>query len=584
MNLACSKSRKLFVTTALPYANGKLHLGHLLEYIQADVWVRAQRMQGHSVQFVCADDAHGAPIMIAAEAAAMTPEAYVRSVVADRSRYLDGFLIRFDNWHSTHSPENVELAQETFKTLRSNGMIESREIEQYFDAVKEMFLPDRYIKGECPSCHAKEQYGDACEICGSVYQATELIEPRSVLTGSTPVLRVSEHFFFKLSDSRVSSFLKEWIAGGPLQAEMAKKTSEWFDKGLADWDVSRDAPYFGIPMPDVPDKFFYVWLDAPIGYLASLKNHFDKGQAKCHWHPPSRTPQSFEEFMSDADLEQVHFIGKDIVYFHALFWPAVLQFSGRKAPCAIYVHGHLTVNGDKMSKSRGNGIDPLKYLELGMNPEWMRYYMAAKLSARVEDADFNSKDFSQRVNADLVGKFINIGSRSAGFIAKSFGGLLGSVEGDGAALVATLQKFTMTAFELFDQREFGKCIREIMLQADRVNEYFDRHAPWELKKQEAKQAELHQVCTASIEAFRLLTICLKPILPALAENIEQFLRIEPLVTEDAQRILGAGHRINEYRHLISRVDPQAIDAAFDGAVSRGNGQGNRAPNMDAEAL
>jgi methionyl-tRNA synthetase len=565
MNPVLSKRRKLFVTTALPYANGKLHLGHLLEYIQADVWVRAQRMQGHSVQFVCADDAHGAPIMVAAEAAAMTPEAYVQSVVADRAQYFDGFSIRFDHWYSTHSPENVELAQEIFKVLRGKGWIVSRDIEQYFDPVKEMFLPDRYIKGECPSCHAKDQYGDACEVCGAVYQATELIGPRSALTGTTPVLRTSEHFFFRLSDSQASSFLQQWVASGALPPDMQKKTSEWFAKGLADWDVSRDAPYFGIPIPDAPDKFLYVWLDAPIGYLASLKNHFDKGQAKHHWHVPSRTDQSFEEFVSDPDVEQVHFIGKDIVYFHALFWPAVLHFSDRKTPHAIHVHGHLTVNGEKMSKSRGNGIDPLKYLELGMNPEWMRYYLASKLNARVEDADFSHQDFSQRVNADLVGKFINIASRTARFISGSFDGVLGSVDGDGAALVESLQRFTATAYGLFDQREFSKCVREVMQQADRVNAYVNGCAPWELKKKGDRQEELQQVCTASLEAFRLLTICLKPILPVLAEDIERFLRVEPLVAEDARRLMGSGHRIDGYRHLIGRVDPTVIDAAFDGA-------------------
>lgn len=567
MNPVLPKRRKLFVTTALPYANGKLHLGHLLEYIQADVWVRAQRMLGHSVQFVCADDAHGAPIMVAAEAAAMSPEAYVQSVTADRSQYFDGFFIRFDHWHSTHSPENAELAQEIFRTLRGKGWIVSRDIEQYFDPVKAMFLPDRYIKGECPQCHAKDQYGDACEVCGAVYQATELIGPRSALTGTVPVLRTSEHFFFKLSDRQASSFLQEWVASGALPSDMEKKTSEWFAKGLADWDVSRDAPYFGIPIPDAPDKFFYVWLDAPIGYLASLKNHFDKGQAKRHWHLPSRTEQSFDDFVSDPEVEQVHFIGKDIVYFHALFWPAVLHFSGRKTPHAIHVHGHLTVNGEKMSKSRGNGINPLKYLSLGMNPEWMRYYLASKLNARVEDADFNPQDFSQRVNADLVGKFINIASRTARFISESFDGVLASVDGDGAVLVDALQRFTVTAYELFDQREFSKCLREVMQQADRVNAYVNDRAPWALKKQGDKQEELHRVCSASLEAFRLLTICLKPILPALAENIERFLQVEPLVAEDAQRLMGPGHRIGAYRHLIARVDPKAIDAAFDCADS-----------------
>jgi methionyl-tRNA synthetase len=557
-------SRKLFVTTALPYANGKLHLGHLLEYIQADVWVRSQRMQGHSVQFVCADDAHGAPIMIAAEAASMTPEAYVTAVTGDRALFLNGFHIRFDNWHSTHSPENVELAQNTFRTLRENGLIESRQIEQFFDHVKEMFLPDRYIKGECPVCHAKDQYGDACESCGAIYQATELIEPRSVLTGTTPALRTSEHFFFKLSASRACAFLKDWVGSGSLQPEVAKKTAEWFEVGLADWDISRDAPYFGIPILDAPEKFFYVWLDAPIGYLASLKNHFDKGQAKHHWHVPSQTSQSFEQFLADPELEQVHFIGKDIVYFHTLFWPAILHFSGRKPPSAVHVHGHLTVNGEKMSKSRGNGIDPIRYLELGMNPEWMRYYLSAKLNSRVEDADFNPRDFSHRVNSDLVGKFINIGSRSAGFITKQFDGVLGTIDSDGALLIDALQRFTPGAYALFDQREFAKCVRGIMQQADLINEFFDRHAPWELSKQEGKRAELHCVCTASIEAFRLLTICLKPILPHLAERIEHFLQIPPLVASDALRTLGPGHRINDYQHLISRVDPRAIEAAFNG--------------------
>ena len=558
-------SRKLFVTTALPYANGKLHLGHLLEYVQADIWVRAQRMRGSSVQFVCADDAHGAPIMIAAEEAGMRPQAYVAMIAADRGRYLNGFHIRFDHWHSTHSAENIELAQEIYRRLVLSGMIESRQVEQFFDPVKGMFLPDRYVKGQCPACHAIDQYGDSCEICGSVHRPTELIEPRSVLTGARPELRRSEHLFFKLSDPRAVRFLGEWAASGALQPDMAKKASEWFDVGLADWDISRDEPYFGIPIPDAPGKFFYVWLDAPIGYLASLKNHFDKGQASDHWHLPSRTAQSFDEFLDDPKVEQVHFIGKDILYFHALFWPAMLHFSGCKTPSAVNVHGHLTVNGQKMSKTRGNGIDPLKYLDLGLDPEWMRYYMATKLNSRVEDADFNSEDFTHRVNADLVGKYVNIASRAAGFISKRFGGVLDEPDREGQALIAALQDFSGTAAEFYESREFGRCMRETMLMADRVNEYVDRHKPWELTKQEEKNAQLHRVCSTCIEAFRLLTICLKPVLPSLSARVEAFLDVGPLGFSDARSTLGAGHRISEYRHLARRVETDALKAAFDAA-------------------
>lgn len=561
--------RKLFVTTALPYANGKLHLGHLLEYLQADVWVRSQRMQGHSVQFVCADDAHGAPIMLAAEKMGLTPEDYVKAVTRDRDEYMNGFGIHFDNWYTTHSSENSVLAKDIYAQLKSAGMISSRSVAQFFDPVKGLFLADRYVKGVCPSCSAKDQYGDSCEVCGAIYQPEELIAPKSVLTGVTPELRQSEHFFFKLSDEKSIDFLSGWVSSGTLQPEMEKKMAEWFEKGLVDWDISRDEPYFGIEIPDAPGKYFYVWLDAPIGYLASLKNHFDKGQARDHWHIPSRSDQSFNEFMSDESVEQVHFIGKDIVYFHALFWPAMLHFSGRKVPSNVYVHGHLTVNGEKMSKSRGNGIDPLKYLELGMNPDWLRYYLSAKLNSHVEDVDFNSKDFSQRVNSDLVGKYINIGSRSSGFLTKRFDGVLGETNEDGRALLSTLQELVLHTSELLNQREFSRAVREIMQHADKVNEYVDKHAPWELSKQEGRLNDLHEICTTSIEAFRLLTISLKPIIPMLVEKVEAFLGVKPLCYSDGQSLLGAGHKINAYQHLITRVEPTAIEAAFDNQVAEG---------------
>ncbi|MET0349655.1 MAG: methionine--tRNA ligase, partial [Rhizobacter sp.] len=429
-------TRKLFVTTALPYANAPFHVGHMMEYIQADIWVRFLRMQGHEVHFVGADDAHGAPIMIAAEKAGKTPQAFVAEIAAGRKQYLDGFRISFDNWHSTDGPENHELAQDIYRALRDAGLITERTIEQFFDPVKGMFLPDRYIKGECPKCGAKDQYGDNCEVCGSVYQPTDLKNPFSALSGAVPELRTSKHYFFALSNDRCIDFLKEWThAPGRLQPEVLNKIREWFEideetgkAGLSDWDISRDAPYFGIRIPDTEDKYFYVWLDAPVGYLASLKNHFGK------------IGRDFDAFMKDPAVEQVHFIGKDITYFHTLFWPAMLHFSGRKTPDRVNVHGFITVSGEKMSKSRGTGISPLKYLELGMNPEWLRYYIAAKLNARNEDIDFNPEDFVARVNSDLVGKFINIASRAAGFLTKRFGGTLSAEVGvEGRMLLDTLR-------------------------------------------------------------------------------------------------------------------------------------------------
>jgi methionyl-tRNA synthetase len=574
--------RKLFVTTALPYANAPFHIGHMMEYIQADIWVRFQRMQGHEVHFVCADDAHGAPIMIAAEKAGKTPQQFVAEIAAGRKPYLDGFHIGFDNWHSTDGPENHELAQDIYRALRKQGLIAERTIEQFFDPVKSMFLPDRYIKGECPKCGAKDQYGDSCEVCGAVYSPTELKNPYSALSGATPVLKSSAHHFFQLSSQRCIDFLQEWTATpGRLQPEVLNKIREWFgtdDSGtvsLADWDISRDAPYFGIRIPDTEDKYFYVWLDAPVGYLASLKNHFAK------------TGGDFDAFLADPAVEQIHFIGKDITYFHTLFWPAMLHFSGRKTPDKIYVHGFITLGGDKMSKSRGTGLSPLRYLEVGLDAECLRYYIAAKLNAKVEDIDFNPDDFIARVNSDLIGKYVNIASRAAGFLSKRFGGKLSADLGvEGRSLLDALRGASPAIRELYEEREFGKALREVMLLADRVNEYVDRHKPWELAKQDGKigagpsqadgapsggraagaggapSAALHDVCSVCIEAFRVLTVYLKPVMPKLAAEVEGFLSIVPLDWHAAKRALGA-HGIGSYQHLMQRVDAKQVDALFE---------------------
>ncbi|PRD66216.1 methionine--tRNA ligase [Malikia granosa] len=558
-----SPNRRFFVTTALPYANGNFHIGHIMEYIQADIWVRLRRLQGHEVHFVGADDAHGAPIMIAAEKAGITPQQFVANIAAGRAQYLDGFNVRFDNWHSTDGPENHELAQQIYRDLKANGLISSKTIEQFFDPEKSMFLPDRFIKGECPKCGAKDQYGDSCESCGAVYAPTELKSPYSALSGATPVLRTSEHYFFKLSDPRCIEFLENWTSEpGRLQPEVLNKIKEWFAKdeegngGLGDWDISRDAPYFGIEIPDLPEgsprKYFYVWLDAPIGYLASLKNYLGK------------IGVDYDRYIADPAVEQVHFIGKDITYFHTLFWPAMLHFSGRKTPSQINVHGFITVNGgEKMSKSRGTGIDPLKYLKLGMNPEWLRYYLAAKLNSRNEDVDFNPDDFAARVNSDLVGKYINIASRAAGFLSKRFGGQLAAISPDGETLLDQLQTAVPAIVELYAEREYGKAIREVMALADRVNEYVDANKPWELAKKEGMEARLQDVCTTCVEAFRVLTALLKPVLPALAANVEAFLQCVPLDFDNATRVLGAGHVIGNYQHLMQRVDIKLLEALFE---------------------
>ena len=550
-------SRKLFVTTALPYANAAFHIGHMMEYIQADTWVRAQRMRGAEVNFVCADDAHGAPIMIAAEKAGKTPQQFVADIAAGRPAYLNGFHIAFDNWHSTDGPENHALAQSIYLALRKNELIDVRTVEQFFDPEKHMFLPDRFIKGECPKCGAKDQYGDNCENCGAVYAPTDLKNPYSALSGATPVLKTSEHYFFKLSDPRCVEFLEQWTQDGKLQPEVANKVKEWFTRdedgktALNDWDISRDAPYFGIQIPDAPGKYFYVWLDAPVGYLASLKNLLD------------RRGEDMDAYLSDKAVEQYHFIGKDIVTFHTLFWPAMLHFSGRKVPNTVFVHGFITLGGDKMSKSRGTGISPLRYLELGLNPEWLRYYIAAKLNGRVEDIEFNPDDFVARVNSDLVGKYINIASRAAGFITKRFDGhLSGDLGVEGRMLLDALRAQSGTIEQLYEEREFGKAVREVMLLADKVNEFVDQHKPWELARVAGQEAALHDTCSVCIEAFRLLTVYLKPILPALAGQVEAFLRVAPLQFADTQRALGP-HAIGEYKHLMQRVDAAKVEQLFE---------------------
>ncbi len=544
-------SRKLFVTTALPYANGPFHIGHIMEYIQADIWVRFQRLQGHEVHFMGADDAHGAPIMLAAEKAGKSPEEFIDAIQKARRPYLDGFHISHDNWHSTHSPENTALSQDIFRRLKAAGLVYSKPVEQFFDPVKGMFLADRYLKGECPNCGAKDQYGDACENCSTVYSATELKNPYSTLSGAKPLLKSSQHFFFKLSDPKCRRFIQHWLeTSGRLQSQVVNKAKEWLegtgDKALSDWDISRDPPYFGIRVPDIAEeKYLYVWLDAPIGYLASLKNY-------C-----ARKGLDFEKTL--AESEQIHFIGKDIIYFHTLFWPAMLKFAGApyKVPDHVYVHGFITVSGDKMSKSRGTGIDPLRYLRLGMNPEWLRYYIAAKLNANVEDIDFNPEDFAARVNSDLVGKYVNIASRCAVFINRKFGGKL-LAAGDRFNFASKASAIAA----LYEAREFGKALREIMALADLANQFVDERKPWDLAKQAGKERELHEVCSSALELFRVLTVYLKPVLPKLAENAERFLNLPALAWGDVARQLQEDHRINEYKHLLSRVEEKQLDALF----------------------
>ena len=545
------KQRKLFVTTALPYANGAFHMGHIMEYIQADIWVRHERMCGHIVHFVGADDVHGAPIMIAAQKRGLTPQAFVAEIAAGRKQYLDGFHISHDYWGSTDSPENHELSQEIYRRLKNAGLIYTKDVEQFYDTVKGMFLADRFIKGTCPRCGAPDQYGDNCEKCSAVYSPTEVINPYSTLSGSRPELRTSTHYFFKLSDPECVKFLREWTTGNGkdglprVQEEVLAKDSEWLgtDGHLTDCDISRDAPYFGIAIPDAPGKYFYVWLDAPVGYLAALKAYSEKKGF------------DFNEFLSDPETEQVHFIGKDIIYFHTLFWPAMLHFSGKpfRTPDHINAHGFMTVDGQKMSKRRGTGISPLQYLDLGMNAEWLRYYLAAKMNSRVEDVDFTKVDFAQRVNSDLIGKYINIASRAAGFIVKRFEGrILDAAMKD--PLIERIKSRVPEVSAFYEVREFARATRLVMELADAVNEYVDEKKPWELAKDPAQAEALHWVSSVALECFRLLTLCLKPVLPATAERVEAFLSIAPLAWASAAEPLSSVNPIKPYQHLMQRVD------------------------------
>ncbi len=563
--------RQLFVTTALPYANGNFHIGHIMEYIQADIWVRFQRMQGNAVNFVGADDAHGAPIMIAAEKAGKTPQQFVADIAAGRKQYLDGFHISFDNWSHTDSVENHALCKVIYEALDKVGLIGKKSVEQFYDPEKSMFLPDRFIKGECPKCHSKDQYGDNCENCGAVYVPTDLINPYSALSGVKPELKSSDHFFFNLSDQRCVDYLETWTQDGKLQPEVANKVKEWFSvrtnpdgstsEGLADWDISRDAPYFGIDIPHAPGKYFYVWFDAPVGYLASLEDWFNQDGPKKSY---GETLSFIEYIHKDSKVEQYHFIGKDIVTFHTLFWPAVLKFSDRKVPTNVFVHGFLTVNnGEKMSKSRGTGLDPLKYLSLGMNPEWLRYYLAAKLSAKNEDIDFNADDFMARVNSDLIGKYVNIASRAAGFIAKRFNGKLGKEDPNAEVLFASSFKAATEIADLYEKREFGKAIKEIMRLTDAANQYVDQKAPWLIAKDSTRDEELHMVCTTAIGLFKDLTVMLAPVLPKLAIAVGSWLNVDVAKWENCYANLPIGHAINDYAHLMQRVDVKQLDALFE---------------------
>ncbi|MCC7005421.1 MAG: methionine--tRNA ligase [Ottowia sp.] len=546
--------RRILVTAALPYANGQIHIGHLLEYIQSDIWVRFQRMRGHETYFVCADDTHGTAVMLRAEKEGISTTQLINRVWQEHKTDFDRFLVSFDHYHSTDSEENRSLCQQIYLSLREAGLIAQREIEQFYDPVKEMFLPDRFIKGECPKCKAKDQYGDACEVCGATYSPTDLKNPYSAVSGATPIRKVSQHYFFKLSDPRCAHFLYDWTqVRTPLQAEARNKMKEWLgndaltaQEKLSDWDISRDAPYFGFEIPDAPGKYFYVWLDAPIGYLASFKKLCElRGLDFQEWVKP------------DSVTEMVHFIGKDILYFHTLFWPATLQFSGYRTPTNVFAHGFLTVNGEKMSKSRGTFITAASYLDAGLNPEWLRYYFAARLNASMEDLDLSLDDFVARVNSDLVGKYLNIASRSANFLVKRFAGKV-----DEAALNHPLiTQLRQAAEELaahYEAREYSRALRWVMELADAVNAYVDTHKPWELAKDSAQAQALHATCSVALEAFRLLTLYLKPVLPSLALGAETFLSIAPLTWADVSCPLRAIHPILAYQHLMRRLEAAHI--------------------------
>lgn len=547
-------TRKILVTSALPYANGSIHLGHMVEHIQTDVWVRFQKLRGHECYYCCADDTHGTPVMLAAQKQGIAPEDMIAKVRKEHLADFTGFFIGYDNYYSTHSTENKQFSQDIYRALKANGKIESRVIEQLFDPEKQMFLPDRFVKGECPKCHAQDQYGDNCEVCGTTYSPTELFNPYSAVSGAKPELRESEHFFFKLGEC--ADFLKAWTSGNNphdgkphLQPEALNKMKEWLGEGgettLSDWDISRDAPYFGFEIPDAPGKYFYVWLDAPVGYMASFKNLCD------------RIGIDFDEyFKAGSQTEMYHFIGKDILYFHALFWPAMLHFSGHRAPTGVYAHGFLTVDGQKMSKSRGTFITAKSYLEQGLNPEWMRYYIAAKLNSKIEDIDLNLQDFISRVNSDLVGKYVNIAARASGFIAKRFEGRPKDVSG--SALLAKLAAESDTIAEQYENREYARALRDIMALADIVNEYVDANKPWELAKQEGQDERLHEVCSELINAFTMLTAYLAPVLPQTAANAARFLNLDAITWANTRKTLG-GHPINKYEHLMQRVEQKQVD-------------------------
>ena len=546
-------SRRLLVTSALPYANGQIHIGHLVEYVQTDIWVRFQRMRGHEVHYVGADDTHGTPIMLRAEKEGITPKELIANVWKEHKRDFDDFLISFDNYYTTDSPENQKLSQSIYLKLRDAGLIEKRAIEQAYDPVKEMFLPDRFIKGECPKCGAKDQYGDSCEKCGATYSPTDLKNPYSVVSGATPIKKVSDHYFFKLSDPRCENFLREWTqVKTPLQAEARNKMKEWVgeagDSKLGDWDISRDAPYFGFEIPDAPGKYFYVWLDAPIGYYASFLNYCQQKGL------------NFEEWVKpDTTTEQYHFIGKDILYFHTLFWPATLHFAGYRTPTNVFAHGFLTVDGEKMSKSRGTLISAHSVIESGFNPEWFRYYFATKLNDSMEDLDLNLQDFVARVNSDLLGKYINIASRSAGFLVKRFAGVV-SDEAMNHPLLTEIRGASEKIAALYEGREFAKALRSVMELADKVNAFVDENKPWEIAKDPEREADLQRVCSVTLEAFRALSLYLKPVLPKVAEGVETFLSLKPMRWQDINTPLSSEHPIQPYQHLMTRVEPAQIDS------------------------
>ncbi len=541
-----SNSRNILVTSALPYANGHLHLGHLVEHIQTDIWVRVHKMLGHRCISICGDDAHGTPIMLKAEQLGITPEALTAAMQESHEHDFNAFGITYDAYHTTHSPENQALAEGIYKRLRDNGDIVKRTISQAFDPIKNIFLPDRYVKGTCPKCGAHDQYGDSCEACGATYAPTDLINPKSTLSGATPIERESEHYFFDLP--RYESLLRTWTKQGHLQPEVANKLDEWFEAGLKQWDISRDAPYFGFPIPDAPNKYFYVWLDAPIGYMASFKKYCDEHQV------------SFDEFWNkDTTTELYHFVGKDIVYFHALFWPAILSGSGHRLPTAIFTHGFLTVNGQKMSKSRGTFIEARRYLQ-HLNPEYLRYYFAAKLNPRVEDLDLNFDDFMNRVNADLIGKLVNIASRAAGFINKRFNHQLADTL-DKPALYAEIVSAREAIIEAFVARDYAHAIRQIMDQAARVNQYIDAEKPWVLAKDPEQEHRVQLICSMALNLFRVLMTYLKPVLPAMAKEAELFLNT-PFSFEALNTPL-LSHTINTFKPLMTRVEQQAIDAMLD---------------------